>query len=310
MFDWNDVRALLAVAESGSTLAAARALRVSQTTVARRIAALEAAFGLTLFEKRPSGTRLTAAAEALLPEARALGDAAGRIEAAARALARDISGSVRISTDELLALALLPPILAELSARHPALRIEVDVSPDLRDLVAGEADVALRYCARPKGGPLVARVVADGAWALHASRAYAARHGLPQSLAELRGHPLVAGGGPGVSRVYDAWLERHGLADAVTFRHGSAAGLLAAVRAGAGLAMLPVLVAAQDPDLVMCIPPRRPTERSYWLVAPARLRHAPRVRIVLDHVARALRGLDRAARLRADEESKEALAAG
>lgn len=296
--DWNDVRALVAVAEHGSTLAAGRALGVSQTTVARRIAALEAALGLALFEKLPSGYRLTAAGEALLPEARALGHAASRLEAAAGALTRDVSGTVRITMEELLAVTLLPPILAELAARHSALRIEIDVAEGLRDLVAGEADIALRFCARPEGAGLVARRLCDGAWTLFASRAYAACTRLPATVAEIRGHPLVAGGGPAVARVYDAWIARHGLADAVSFRHGSATGLLAAVRAGAGLAMLPVLVAAHEPDLVPCFPPGRPAARGYWLVAPERLRDAPRVRVVLDHVARELRVRARAAEAR------------
>lgn len=295
MLDWNDVRALLAVAETGSTLAAARTLATSQTTVARRIAALEGALGVTLFERLPAGYRLTAVGSALLPEARALGEAAGRLEAAARAHIRDISGTTRITTDELLALTLLPPILADLGNCYPSLRIEIDVSAELRDLVAGEADIAIRYCARPRGAGLVARQVADGAWALYASRGYAERHTLPGAVRDIAGHPLIAGGGPGVSRVYDAWLERRGFLDAVTFRHGSAAGLLAAVRAGAGLAMLPVLVAAHEPDLVMCFPPHRAAERSYWLMAPVRLRQAPRVRVVLDRLAARLRALGRAA---------------
>ena len=60
MFDWNDLRYLVAVAEQGSTLKAGRSLRVSQTTVARRLAALEEALGLTLFERRSAGYALTA----------------------------------------------------------------------------------------------------------------------------------------------------------------------------------------------------------------------------------------------------------
>ena len=66
MLDWNDLRYFLAVARDGSTLAAARALRVSQTTVARRIAALEEAIGIHLFEKRQAGYSLTPVGQGLL----------------------------------------------------------------------------------------------------------------------------------------------------------------------------------------------------------------------------------------------------
>src|SRR3546814_5055030 len=76
MFDWNDLRYFIAVAETGSTLAAGRTLRVSQTTVARRVAALEEALGLTLFERRQAGYAPTPAGEALLGQAHQVGTAA------------------------------------------------------------------------------------------------------------------------------------------------------------------------------------------------------------------------------------------
>ena len=88
MFDWNDLKYFLAVAESGSTLAAAQALRVSQTTVARRIAALEAATGVTLFERRQAGYALTPVGEAMLASAAGVRDAALRFEEGAGARSR------------------------------------------------------------------------------------------------------------------------------------------------------------------------------------------------------------------------------
>ena len=83
MFDWNDLRHFLAVARTGSTLAAGNALRVSQTTVARRITALEAALGVMLFERRQSGYALTPAGEALLAHAEAVDGAAANFADAA-----------------------------------------------------------------------------------------------------------------------------------------------------------------------------------------------------------------------------------
>ena len=91
MYDWNDLKAFLAVAETGSTLAAAQAMRVSQTTVARRIAALEAATGVTLFERRQAGYALTPVGEAMLASAAAVRDAAARFGEAAGARSRGSS---------------------------------------------------------------------------------------------------------------------------------------------------------------------------------------------------------------------------
>src|SRR5207237_10911567 len=87
--DWDDLRYFLAVARGGSTLGAGRALRVSQTTVARRVAAFEERLGLVLFERRQAGYALTPAGEALVPEAEAMEHAAAAFAEAAGAQARD-----------------------------------------------------------------------------------------------------------------------------------------------------------------------------------------------------------------------------
>src|SRR3954452_21190374 len=85
MLDWNDLRHFLAVARTGSTLAAGRSLRVSQTTAARRVAALEAELGLVLFERRPTGYVLTPAGEELMETACLIEAAAARFADAAAA---------------------------------------------------------------------------------------------------------------------------------------------------------------------------------------------------------------------------------
>src|SRR5436189_216148 len=85
MLDWNDLRYFLAVAREGSTLAAGRQLRVSQTTVARRIAALEAAVGFPLFDKRQAGYALTPAGEGLMDRAKQVDIAAAAFTESAAA---------------------------------------------------------------------------------------------------------------------------------------------------------------------------------------------------------------------------------
>ncbi len=85
VFDWNDLRYLLAVADAGSTATAARALRVNPTTVARRLAMLEEALGLTLFDRRQDGYTLTEAGTSLLDQARSVAQSTAAFAAAAEA---------------------------------------------------------------------------------------------------------------------------------------------------------------------------------------------------------------------------------
>ena len=114
MLDWNDLRYFIAVARHGSTLAAARTLGTSQTTVARRIAALEQALGIPLFEKRQAGYALTPAGEELLGKARKVEDSAEAFAEAASARIRDLTGNVRITSEEIYALSLISPLLRDL----------------------------------------------------------------------------------------------------------------------------------------------------------------------------------------------------
>lgn len=295
MVDWNDLRYFLAVARTGSTLAAGRQLRVSQTTAARRVSALESELALTLFERRPAGYRLTPAGEALLEQAEAVEAAAGHFADAAATQARDASGSVKLTVDEIYAVTLLGPILRDLHEAHPDILIELDTTEEKRDLAAGEADVALRMVDQPSGGGLVGRRIVTDHWTIYCSREYAASHGRPCRRRELKGHAFIGGGGPGVWMYYRRWLEANGLIEAVAMQHGTTTGLLAAVRAGVGLAVLPTLIADHDPDLIQCLPPDPGNQRGLWLLTHERLRRTPRVRVVLDFLYDRLTGLVREA---------------
>jgi DNA-binding transcriptional LysR family regulator len=290
MFDWNDARYFLAVAESGSTLAAARALHVSQTTVARRIAALEEALGLALFDKRRAGYVLTPAGETLIADARAVEASAAALAETAASQKRAGGGTVRLTAEESFIVGVLPPILRTLRELHPDLVIELDASEEVRDLGAGHADVAIRISKKLDSAGLVGRRVGDDLWTVYCSRAYADAHSVPRNRRELIAHPLISGGGGEIGRYYGAWLRQNGLEGSIAMQHGSVTGLLSAVRSGLGLAALPCAIAELDPQLVRCLPPGNAESRQIWLLTHERLRHTPRVRIVMDFLGERLRG--------------------
>ncbi|KTE22895.1 LysR family transcriptional regulator [Sphingopyxis sp. H050] len=292
MYDWNDLKAFLAVAETGSTLSAAQTLRVSQTTVARRIAALEAATGLNLFERRQAGYALTPVGEAMLARAADVRDAAERFGEAAGASSRDAGGTVSLTVMEIFAVTILPPILRDLRAAHPEIHLHLDTSDEPRDLASGAADIAIRSSKQPTGAGLVGRRIADNPWTVYCSRDYADRHGIPHTRDELAAHPFIGGGGY-VWEPYQAWLRHHRLEDSVVIRYDTSTGLLAGVRSGMGLTILPAFLADREPNLVRCIPTMSDDRTGLWLLTHERLRHVPRVRLVLDFLAAELTKLGR-----------------
>ena len=280
--DWNDLRFFLAVAREGSTLAAGRKLRTSQTTVARRIAALEEALGFPLFEKRQAGYALTPEGEALLTQAREVEGAVARFDNAAESQSRDISGTVRITSEEIYAFALISPLLRELHEKYPQIVIELDTASTLRDLGAGEADIALRSSSQDQPVGMVGRRLCVDDWTLYCSRDYAARHGRPESATDLKNHAIVGGGGDKLWQHYQAWLQSLELEDRVAMHHATSWGLLTAIRSGFGVSVLPCVVGDADPDLIRCLPPRGEHGRVLWLLTHERVRHTPRVRTVID----------------------------
>jgi DNA-binding transcriptional LysR family regulator len=284
MLDWNDLRYFLAVARDGSTLAAARALRVSQTTVARRIGALEEALGVRLFEKRQAGYSLTPDGQNLLGRAEQVESALNGFSEAAAAQSRSVSGTVKITTEEVYAITILAPLLRELHEAFPDIVIELDTSQSVRDLGAGEADISLRSTKAESqlSAGLVGRQLCIDDWALYCSRDYAARNGVPRNRAQLKKHSFIGGGGGNLWIHYQNWLQQLGLEQQVAMHHATSGGLLSGVRSGFGIAVLPCVVADGDPDLVQCLTPRSDHGRLLWLFTHERVRHTPRVRAVVD----------------------------
>jgi DNA-binding transcriptional LysR family regulator len=152
MLDWDALRFLLAVARDGSTAAAARALGVNQSTLMRRIAALEAGLGLRLFNKQRHGYRLTAEGATLVEQAAAVEGAVRDFTRRAAALDAVLTGSLRVTTAEGMALWLVPQLLNEFHRRHPCLQVDLLIEDRYQDLSDGRADVALRA-----GRPAMAR---------------------------------------------------------------------------------------------------------------------------------------------------------
>jgi DNA-binding transcriptional LysR family regulator len=293
MFDWGDLRYLLAVARDGSTLAAARSLGVNQSTVHRRLAALEAALGKSLAARSPTGYRLTEFGQTFLPFARSVEDAVLAAEIAAEGYGATPSGTVRLSVPEALVSRLTASgLIARFEERYPGLRIEFAIADRYLDLWRGEADVTLRS-GDPEDPRLVGRKVADSYWAIYASPDYVARHGRPASTAELRDHAIVGFDGAMANHRASTWLAEIAPSARIVARNASVLGVLVAVKAGVGIAPLPAPIADGEAGLIQVLPPVPELQRGWYLLTRPDLRRQPRIAALFDYLVAELPALQR-----------------
>ena len=282
MFDWNDLKAFLAVARGGSTLGAAKAGGVNQTTVARRIESLETALSLKLFERGQAGSRLTEAGRDLMAEAEKVERAAETFGTRASAHRRGLAGAIRLTATEMVANTVLMPALAEFRRLYPDVQVDLLISDRALDLHAGEADVAIRSGQSLPDSDLVARKLHDYHFALYCSRDYALRRGAPSRLEELGQHDLIGGDGELGAWSGMTWMFAKAGGRAPVARSSSMANLLPAVRAGLGIAPLATLLGDASRDLLRCSADITEASGSSWIMTRRELRDTPRMRAFID----------------------------
>ncbi|HEY8615497.1 LysR family transcriptional regulator [Phenylobacterium sp.] len=310
MFDWNDLKPFLAVARGGSTLAASRALGVNQTTVARRVEALEAALDLKLFDRGQTGSRLTEAGRDLLVQAEQVERTAETFASRAAAHRRGLAGAVRLTATEIIANTTLMPALAEFRRLYPDVQVDLLISDKTLDLHAGEADVAIRSGAVLTDSDLIARKLHDYDFALYCSRDYAARRGAPATLEELARHDLIGGDAELAGWAGMVWLFEKAGGATPAARSNTMGNLYHAVKAGLGIAPLATLLGDGDRSLVRCSDVIPEASGSSWLVTRKELRDTPRMRAFIDflvpHFQGQMRQMEAAARAIREEATVEA----
>jgi len=282
--NYDDLRFMLAVAETGSTLSAAEILDVSQSTVSRRIAGFEEDLGVELFDKRRTGYVLTDVGSALVGPAEAVRNAMATFCSALEIASREVSG---FTTSEVLANFLLPSLLSRLEATHPKVVLDVVTTDHRLDLESGDADIALRAGSRPTDESLVGLRIADDVWGLYCSRDYAEKNGVPREIGDLAAHSLIATDPHTRDHPAAAWLRKNFPDSSIAVRQNTLSATLASIRGGVGIGLFSEFLAAGDDNLVYCFRPPMPPAAEIWLLTHERLRHAPRIRAVMD-IAKAL----------------------
>jgi DNA-binding transcriptional LysR family regulator len=281
MIDWDDVRYFLAVARGGSVRAAAERLGVNHSTALRRIAQLEERLGVRMFEKLPSGYRLTAAGEEVLEFADQMEASSHLLET--RVFGRDqgVRGLLRVTLAPTLATHLLMPDFADFARLHPDIEMEILSSGELANLTNREADVAIR-------------VVYD-------------RETLPLNLHGLKGPELFGGvyvardrltakraGAP--DRLRWIVISRYGIPDwarevgatGIPFRTTDGEAQIAAVRQGLGMSTLPCFVGDAEPLLARVPGADLHMYGTVWLLTQGETRKTKRVRLFTEFLSRRL----------------------
>lgn len=282
--DWSLIPAFLAVAETGTLSGAARLLGSSQPTLGRQIRSLEDQFGTALFIRHPRGLTLSEAGQALLPAARSMQEAAGRMALAAMGRDHALKGVVRITASHIVAHYILPPILARLRREEPEITIELVPSDSPENLLFREADIALRMF-RSTQLDIVTRHLGDLPIAIFASRAYLDRRGRPRTPDDLMQHDLI---GYDRSDLILRGMREAGFPatrDWFALRCDDQAACVELARAGCGIGFVQRHIAERDPSLeIIDLGIDLPT-LPVWLAAPQSTRRTPRIARVWDVLA-------------------------
>ena len=282
--DWSTYRAFLTVLREGSLSGAARVLGLTQPTLGRQIADLEHVLGAVLFTRSPRGLLPTDIAQNLRPHAEAMEAAAGAMQRAASGGTNDAAGVVRITASEIIGAEVLPSLLAQFRHAHPAIKVELDLSNRVEDLLHGAADIAVRMV-RPSQDSLVARRIGEIGLGLYAHRHYlASAPPLTNPTALARDHALI-GFDQGTPYLREL-LARMPIAHAdFSLRSDSDLGQLAAVRAGVGIGFIQHGIARRDPNLLPVFMKEIGVTLDIWLALHEDMRTSKRLRLMIDHLS-------------------------
>lgn len=275
---WDDLQHFLAAHEEGSFSAAARLLMAEQSTVSRRVAALERRLGAPLFIRRRTGLLLTETGERILPLAREARDRIADLSAVARDA--EVGGTVSLALTESMAVYTVIAFLERLFTDHPNLRIRLVSSTNVSDLSRREADLALRLF-EPQRGDLVSTRVAElpnGVWG---HRRWAGADWADLEWIDLD-TDTRRGGRP-------SWVRANAPRPPRMTTNGFIS-MVEALRHGVGVAVLSDSLAQQVPDVVRIDAPMLPPPPTpVYLVAHTTSRHVPKVAAVWNFLESHLR---------------------
>ena len=283
MVEWDHLRIVLAIHRSGSMAAAALSLNIDRATVLRRLDALENSLKSRLFDRRSDGCSLTEAGRGIIEQVIGVEHAMTALSYRVEGEDRRAEGTVRLAAPEFLLEHIVAPAIPALRKLYPGLTLDLLTDHASLDMARGEADVAIRF-RRPVNDALVARRVGTAAVGLFAARSYLEARGAPPG-GDLTGHDVLLLEGAFLQMPAMGWLLPQMGNVRVAARCNEVVPLLRAVRAGAGIACLPVIAAHGD-EALAAVPPGIVGRCDVYLATHRDLRGRARVRAVFDFIVR------------------------
>ncbi len=284
--DWNRAQAFLATAEAGSLSAAARQLGLTQPTLSRQVAALEAELDATLFERVGKKLVLTETGMSLLEHARTMGEAANALTLAASGHTQAIEGRVSISASDAYAAYILPDIAERIREEAPQITLVIISRNSLSDLRRREADIAIRHV-RPDEDGLVGKLVRESTANFYASQSWLSRNERPKSMADIAQYLI----GFEDTERFAQFMRGIGIpATEDGFRLVSENSVVVweMVKRGLGISAMMREIAERTTGIVELFPETEAAKVPVWLVTHRELRTSRRIRVVYDILAEEL----------------------
>lgn len=293
MLDWDDLRFFLALSRHGSLSAAARELRVAQSTVGRRLTSLETSLGVRLLNRTPEGYIPTLAGQDVLEQAARLEEAAQHLERSVGGRDTRLAGVVRVTSAETIATHILAPLFAGFHRTHTDIMLEL--IPNARELSLSmrEADISVRL-KRPDQHDLVVRRIGGIAFGLYASSNYLAHFGAPDYDSGCAGQYCITQFEDIEDATQTGWLADLAPRARISLQTSSHEAAVAGAVHGAGLACLACFRADREPDLVRLAALSQIPRASIWLVVHRDNRMTPRIRVVLSLITEHARAISAA----------------
>ena len=279
-FNWDDLRFLLALARSGRLAPAADRLGVNETTVSRRLEALQNALGARLFERVAGQYHSTPTCQAVLRHAEQVEQEIDRLTESLSGADARVAGQVRLTSVPIIVHRVLIPALPSLIQEHPALDLELIAEPQNLSLTKRDADLALRLARPQQEHRILTRRLGRVDYAVYAKTSVGrddlpwitydeVRAGLPQAV----------------------WMDQAAKAagsETMALRVNDAEAVLHAVEAGLGKSLLPRAIADRRKGLVRLDAPGPTPSRELWLLVHPELRRLARIQAVIDWIEETL----------------------